>query len=237
MEKRHTPRWILAGWIAIAVVAAIRLTPVANASHSHTGWDQRHISTIHTASSGTTPGSQDEEYCVVSFTSSLSASTFAPFLQETLTGLDFSIIWDGTGDWKIDLWRKAKWCNQYTTAERDTIEIEYRIADSWSECGAGFSCVVSVAPVQDSSGQHQHYRWMNSLLKTSHVSGLDTRARAFINHESGHLFGLRDPEYNGDCMHSVMHNFLYSQLGCTDPVWYPTSSDFTSVKSIMSRTN
>jgi hypothetical protein len=34
-----------------------------------------------------------------------------------------------------------------------------------------------------------------------------------------------------------MHNDLYASLGCTDPVWYPTTSDFVSVRSIADRTN
>jgi hypothetical protein len=237
--RQRLPRWILAGWLAIAIAGVYRFTPVAKASHSHTGSYQIHLANMHNNTvSSTGPGAYDEQYCIVSY-SSLSPTTAANFIQETLTALDSSIIWDGTGNYRIDLWRTQKFCDQYTQSERDTIEIEYRIKDYWTaECGGDiYSCVRQAGPLVDPVSGHTHFRWINSLLKTSHISGLNTRARAFINHETGHIWGLRDPSYYGDCTHSVMHNFLYSSLGCTDAVWYPTSSDFTSVRSVMDRTN
>ncbi|MFP2923741.1 hypothetical protein ACLESO_00725 [Pyxidicoccus sp. 3LG] len=238
-------RWLLAGWMATAAFAGFRFVPTANASHTHTGWDQKHIATIHgndgPAGGGSGPGSLDEEYCIMSSTSGMPASTIAPFIQQTLTQLSFDVIWDGSADWRVDLWRTQKFCNEYSTADRNRIEVEYRVAESWaSVCGGDiYACVTSVSPVTDSSGAHQHYKYMNVHLKREQMAALGStdRARKFINHETGHVLGLRDPNYYGHCMHSVMHNNLYLSLGCTDPVWHPTSSDFASVRNIANRAN
>ncbi|WP_240359221.1 hypothetical protein [Pyxidicoccus trucidator] len=243
--RPRASRWLLAGWMATAAFVGFRFVPAANASHTHTGWDQKHIATIHgndgPAGGGSGPGSLDEEYCIMSETSAMPASTIAPFIQETLAALSFDTIWDGSADWRVDLWRTQKYCNEYSTADRNRIEIEYRVRETWaSVCGGDiYACVTSVSPVTDSSGAHQHYKYMNVHLKREQMAALGstTRARKFINHETGHVLGLRDPEYYGHCMHSVMHNNLYSSLGCTDPVWHPTPSDFASVRSIANRTN
>ena len=65
---------------------------------------------------------------------------------------------------------------------------------------------------------------------------LDERARNFINHETGHVLGLADPRFTGDCMESVMHNALYN---CTQfgYVTYPTASDLASVTRVALRKN
>jgi hypothetical protein len=244
-SRPRVSRWVLAGWMATAAFAGYRFMPTADASHTHTGWDQRHVATIHgnngPASGGSGPGTQDEEYCIMSETSAMPASSIAPFIQETLTQLSFDIVWDGSADWRVDLWRTQKFCNEYATADRNRIELEYRIRESWASlCGGEqYACVTAMSPVTDSSGAHQHYLYMNAHLKREQLAALatTTRARKFINHETGHLLGLKDPDYYGHCMHSVMHNDLYASLGCTDPVWYPTTSDFVSVRSIADRTN
>jgi hypothetical protein len=236
-----TPRWIFAAWLAVAAVVAWRHVPVAYASHSHNGWEQKHISTMH-ANNGTStaPGSQDEEWCLQMHTTAASATTLSNRLQETLTQLAFNQIWDGTGDWNVDIWRKPLQCSQYAQAERSTIEIEYHVRESWTaECGGSiYSCVVFDAPENDPTGDHQHFKWVYSYLKLEHVNGDITRARKFINHETGHILGLMDPQYWGHCSESVMHNDLYREAaGCTSPIWYPSASDFTSVKKIIARTN
>jgi hypothetical protein len=239
-------RWLLAGWMATAALVGYRVMPTANASHPHTGWDQKHIATIHDnngpAGGGSGPGTMDEQYCIMSETSAMPASTIAPFIEETLAKLSFDIVWDGAADWRVDLWRTQKFCNEYGTTARDEIEFEFRIRESWASlCGGEqYACVTSVYPVTDSSGAHQHYKWMNAHLKREQLAALGStdRARKFINHETGHLLGLRDPTSYGECSHSVMHNNLYYYpYGCTDPVWHPTASDFTSVRSVANRTN
>ncbi|NMO21487.1 hypothetical protein HPC49_31695 [Pyxidicoccus fallax] len=231
--------------MATAAFAGVRFVPTAHASYSHNGWDQKHIATIHDnngpAGGGSGPGTYDEEYCVMSETSAMPVSTIGPFIQQTLTQLSFDIVWDGSADWRVDLWRAPKACNEYSTADRNNIEIEYRIRETWaSVCGGDiYACVTSVSPITDATRAHQHYKYMNVHLKREQLAALATthRARKFINHETGHVLGLRDPVSGAECMYSVMTNDLYAHLGCTATVWHPTTSDFVSVRSIANRAN
>ncbi len=235
-SPRGTPRWIALAWMAVLTVIAFHHIPVANANHPHPA--RSHISTIHGNNGSGGPGDQDEQYCIQSHTSAVSGASLGSFIQETLTALDASVIWDGTAGWRVDLWRTSKLCNEYDTATRGTIEIEYQMKDSWADvpmCYPNYSCVVKDNGVVDSVDGHTHYKWAYVYLRRDHAGNFDTRARKLINHETGHVLGLADPRWNGDCPYSVMHNDLYSSMGCTNPVWHPTSNDFSSVTKIADR--
>ncbi|SEL75114.1 hypothetical protein SAMN05444354_10899 [Stigmatella aurantiaca] len=240
LSRRRLPRWIALGWVSVLSFVAWRHVPLAQASHSHNGSYQVHISTIHgNDGTSTTPGPQDEQYCILPLTAAVNATQIANLIEETLAKMGAGQMWDGTGAWRVDLWRAAKFCNQYDSATRATIGIEYQIADSWaSVCGGDlYSCVVQSNPVVDPVNGHTHFKWMYSHLKAQHLSTDVTRARKFINHETGHVLGLKDPSGPNDCSHSVMHNDLYSNYGCLDKVWYPTPNDVASVTKIQDRRN
>jgi hypothetical protein len=235
----RTPRWIALAWVAVMAVVAWHHIPVATANHTHTGSNQLHIATIHgNNGTSTTPGDQDEQYCVQSHTASIDGTRMFNFIEETLAKMGSGYIWDGTAGWRVDLWRTSKFCNGYDTATRGTIEYEYHVKDDWWEvslCQGAYSCVVFDNGVFD--GYHTHYKWGYSYLQTEHVWDYNNRTRKFINHETGHILGLKDPDYYGHCMNSVMHNDLYASMGCTDPTWYPTANDKNSVTRIADRTN
>ncbi len=236
---RGLPRWVAVGWVAVLAVVAWHRIPVALASHSHTGSTQSHISTIHgNNGTSTTPGSLDEQYCIQSHTSTIGYTQMANFIEETLVKMGATYVWDGTAGWRVDLWRASPACNQIPSTTRAGIGTEYHVNTDWTNiplCGTYYSCVVHDNPVYDSTGGHTHYRWMYSYLQAEHVSGFDTRARRFINHETGHVLGLRDPSgYGTDCSESVMHNVLY---GCPSTVWYPTASDKAAVTRIADYAN
>jgi hypothetical protein len=221
-------------------VAITGLAAIAQANHSHDGWVQLHLASIHDNNgTATTPGSLDEEYCVQSHTTQLATTAFADFIEQQLAKRPGK-HWDGAGDWRVDLWRKPKRCDEYTLAERAEIEIEYRVADAWPSvplCGnTQYSCTVLSKPMIDPTGDHQHYQWAVVHFQTRHVKALDERARSFVNHETGHVLGLADPRFAGDCVESVMHNALY---GCTQfaYVTYPTTRDLASVARIALRQN
>lgn len=226
--------------LLLALGSAAAVSESALASHPHSGWHQLHISTMHENGPGTTgPGPQDEEYCTQSYTADVSSSALAGYIENVLVKMPGK-QWDGAADYRVDLWRTPKFCDQYTPAERALIEIEYQVASAWPNvplCGnTQFSCTVLSKPTVDPSGQHQHYDWAVIHFQSRHVRGLDSRARNFINHETGHVFGLADPRFRGDCEESVMHNALY---GCTqfDYVVYPTARDLASVTRIAKRQN
>ena len=90
-------------------------------------------------------------------------------------------------------------------------------------CQGYYSCVVADNAVWDSVGGHTHYNWMYVRFQLEHIYNTTVeRQRKFINHETGHVLGLRDPPARAPtARHSVMHNDLY---GCNYSVWYPTSS-------------
>jgi len=230
----HSPRWIAMAWVAVLSVVAWRHVPVAHASHSHTGSTQLHISTIHgNNGTATTPGSLDEQYCIQSHTSTISQTQMANFIEETLVKMGTASMWDSTNNWKVDLWRATPACNLIDSTARASIGTEYHINTDWTNiplCGTYYSCVVHDNPVYDATGGHTHYKWMYSYLQAEHVNGYGTRARKFINHETGHVLGLKDPAgYGTDCQDSVMHNDLY---GCPSTVWYPTANDRAAVTRI-----
>lgn len=223
------------------LVSVLAISAAAQASHTHNGWLQLHISTIHDNNgTATTPGSLDEDYCVSSHTSAVSTTALGNFIENVLTKRTGQ-MWDGAAGWNVDLWRTAKKCEDYPSAERAAIGTEYHVADAWPNvplCGnTTYSCTVLSKPTIDSTGKHQHYEWAVIHFQARHVSALDERARSFINHETGHVLGLRDPaSFGGDCEESVMHNGLY---GCTafNYVTYPTARDLASVARISRRQN
>ena len=235
-----TPRKL---WLVSSIVAAASVmlgVVAAHASHSHDGWLQLHISTIHDNNgTATTPGSLDEDYCVQSHTAAVTTTALADMIETTLTKRPGQ-HWDGAANWRVDLWRAPKRCDEYPAAERAAIEIEYHVADAWPNvplCGnTTYSCTVLSKPTLDASGKHQHYDWAVIHFQARHVKALDERARSFINHESGHVFGLADPRFPGDCEESVMHNALYN---CNQYAYvtYPTARDLASVARISARQN
>jgi hypothetical protein len=229
---RGPARWIAAAWAAVLSVVAWHHIPLASASHTHTGSSQFHIATIHSNDgTSTTPGGQDEQYCIQSQTPAINGTQMADFIQSTLSNQPGK-MWDGAANWRVDLWRTQKACNEYDSATRSTIEIEYQLKDDWWEvsmCGGSYSCVVADKPVWDSVGGHTHYQWMYAYLQTEHVSGYDTPARRTINRMTGHMWGLQS---GTDCaVESVMHS------GCPSTLWYPTAADLAAVTRVADRTN
>lgn len=228
-----TPRWLLIMWlVVIGAALAAQSAPVANASHSDTGSYKKHQALLHwSTGDGNLQGANDEDYCVDSQTGSMSADTAGVRVRDTL--VVGSPHWDGTGNWRMDLWKAPSRCTAYT--DRNWIELEYRVADNWSgTCGGGYaqySCVSHYTPIYTSQYNHYHYTWDNSFLVVTHMDGDYTEYRELINHESGHLFGLLDGNGSSDCPGSLMHNRWY---GCSNwPNWYPSTGDFNSVVAIM----
>jgi hypothetical protein len=84
-SPRGTRHWLFVAWGAVLAVVAARHIPVAYASHSHTGSNQLHIATIHgNNGTSTSPGDQDEQYCAMTHTSTVSSAWLADNVQDTL---------------------------------------------------------------------------------------------------------------------------------------------------------
>lgn len=230
MRRTHSVLLTL-GWFVVIATVIISKAPIAAASHPDNGSPQRHLNKIHANTTGSTSGANDEDYCADSLTSSMSDATAKDIVKRTL--VDLSPHWDGTGNYRIDLWVTANPCLSYS--DRLWIEIEYRVyANASSYCGSdNVSCTYHYGPVN--SGTHSDYSSEIVFLDYQNVDGGEGEYRTTINHESGHVFGLLDPvEGNPQpyCQNSIMHIPYYN---CSYNLPYPSNEDFSSVVNIMNR--
>jgi hypothetical protein len=184
---------------------------------------QNHQAHIHYASSG--HGSWDEDYCAESHSSSVTDSGALTHVRNTLVA-DAGNHWDSTGNWNIDLWQNTTPCDSLTTSEEAAIEIQFHVYDSG---GSGIQSRTDL--------QFGHYYHHSVRLQASHITGSTGSRRGTISHESGHVFGLRDPlgttQATSDCEpadpRSVMHQF--STYGCQawNYIEFPTYFDEATV--------
>ena len=204
----------------------------ASTAHASLSWDgdwQPHVASMHS--------SQSEQYCVQSHTSDIGSTRLADFIEQTLEH-NPGKQWDGLAGGNINFKRTIYNCNHYAADVRATIEVEYHVAYGWSQCdGSYYSCTVHTNPQWDPVGNHTHYVWGVVYFQAPHVIGFDSRAQNFINHETGHILGLTDPDgYGTDCQESVMRNSLY---GCSQYsyVTYPTKLDKAAVTRVANHQN
>lgn len=230
------PRWVAVLWTAVVSLAMVAYAGPAQANHYSV---DRHNHNIHYNTTGTGPGQYDEQFCAESHdTAKVSNSSARSFVNQTLTQMGAGKVWDGLGDYRIDLWVTNNNCTAYDPATRATIELEYHYGWDWSGiCGGStgyYNCVVHDKPVWNPDYGHSDFAWEYTYLVFSSGGQLNDRGRAFINHESGHMFGLLDPAYSGDCRGpSIMHSSVVG-YGCTNWTnWYPSPADFASVLTVM----
>ncbi len=232
-QTSRTPRWISLAWLIILALSILQFAGIANASHRDTGWTRRHNWNIHTASDG--HGSEDEDYC---YQSEITEATNAWWGDKVRMALltspdgDPNKYWDGTGNYRIDLWKTAYPC--YSYADRSWIELEYYLVYSGPSACGGSTCVINDQYVNQTNGNHAHAKRSRGWFRWATIGyGNDTEIRRAVNHESGHMFGLLDPgdgESPATCQSSVMHNQYYS---CWYSYWWPSGGDFTSVRAAM----
>ncbi|MEU7933423.1 MULTISPECIES: hypothetical protein [Micromonospora] len=230
------PVWVPAMWAAVLVAALLVPAGPAHASHPNPS-STRHLHNMHYATSGSSAGANDEQFCVESTdTSKVSHSAARAFVKQTLTEMGSGKVWDGLGNWRIDLWATSSNCTSYPASTRNTIEIEVHYGWDWSaRCGAPvgyYNCVEHDNPVWDAAQGHYDSQWAYVFLVFSSGGRLDNVGRGFINHEFGHVFGLADD--NGNCNPpSLMHSTVVG-YGCGNWTnWYPSPSDFQSVLNVM----
>jgi hypothetical protein len=240
-DARRTPLWIRLGWAAVALLTAGVLAPAAQASHHNTDATQTHVNNMHYGSQGSqsAPEARDEQYCGEVYANShLTHGQATDFLRNTLVSQSTEKVWDGTGGYRIDLWLAPNPCTSYPQEERNSIELEYHYAADWShKCGGSvgyYNCAESQGPVWNADYGHTDFQWKVMRMVDSSGGQLNERGRAFINHETGHAWGLLDPRWEGDChTPSIMHG-VRSGYGCENwQNWWPSSHDFASVVASM----
>lgn len=200
-------------------------------SLTHNGPDQAHLHSMHST--------QSEQFCVQSHTSDVSSSGLAAYIEQVLEHTPGK-QWSGLAGGNIAFKRTNYNCEHYPSDTRATIELEYHVAYGWDPCGGSYySCTAFDNAVWDAAGGHTDYQWSYVYFQAPHVIGLDARAKNFINHETGHVLGLTDPdddEIGIDCRESVMRNALYD---CDQYAYvnYPTSIDKAAVTRVSYRQN
>ncbi|HEX8076316.1 MAG TPA: hypothetical protein VF511_00765 [Chthoniobacterales bacterium] len=104
----------------------------------------------------------------------------------------------------------------------------------FNQISTAVNCTFHYDPVVwSASGTHTHY---SSEIIFFNPNGVST---TIINHESGHIFGLLDPnttdgEPATQCQSSIMHLPWYVG-SCAYTGSTPTSSDFSSVERLINQ--
>ena len=75
----------------------------------------------------------------------------------------------------------------------------------------------------------RNYTYAFVRFKTSHLNGSVALYHHAVNHETGHILGLKDPNYYGHCTDSVMHSKYY---GCATDRQWPSGADRTRATNI-----
>jgi hypothetical protein len=105
-------------------------------------------------------------------------------------------------------------------------DVQYRIRANQSVNGCGsVSCVAHYSPTWNASWGHNDFGLSIAFMRTDHLYP------HAVNHETGHVLGLKDPEMQGDCPTggSIMHSRFN---GCTVDYAYPTYNDRFNVEYI-----
>lgn len=229
------------------------LWPSGEASANHPWYtsNPKHLYYQHQDSPG--HGSTDEDLCVDDLGGSVGDASLFSMVYDTLLGV--SPKWDmmNATDTRVDIWP----VNPSSVGPCGSLylpQIEIRVyADHPNEpswCGTS-SCVDFDGAIPSVNPRHHQYSIV--YFVGAHVPSWNVAEyRRNINHEFGHVWGLKDPDYTnqfyGGCFsswgvyyYSVMHQYLYdpannyygycnSSGGYSVPyISYPQGADYENV--------
>ncbi|HEY0641536.1 MAG TPA: hypothetical protein VGD67_28235 [Pseudonocardiaceae bacterium] len=211
--------------VVLLGLSTVLLAPPAEAHHP-TGW--------YLASMRSLP--QTEQYCVEDRYTSAAHSYVLNEVRNTLIVENTAWNWDLKRGGKVDfrtVYTPCRDLNSGTVPTRNEVEIEYHVEDTITTapaaCG-GTSCAAPAGPSWAGPLGRTEYTWYNVWLRGSLIkAGGDTR-RHVVNHETGHVLGLRDGD--GSCPSSIMHPSYYGCPGNGNPAW-PTALDHETVNRLI----
>lgn len=150
--------------------------------------DQRHISSMHTTN-------LDEPYCWQDDTTLLTSGEIRDILKGVLIDNNTSVNWDNVdGRNKVNLvsFGSVDICAAFFSGET---YIQYIVKDggvngnSLTQHWPGTKTCYDVP-----GGEHCHFRHQHVTLEADEIEPDDGGTRHVINHETAHVFGLRDPD-------------------------------------------
>ncbi len=210
---------------AILVAAALffgtnLLAPLIRAAEvqaSHPHASPLHIGTVHNW--------QHEDFCAGVRDGSIADSAVFNQLRQALYLDNPAEDWHGVASDRVYFMPYSTPCPNL--ANRHDIQIEYWVVSGG--CAGGTACVALYDPYWNAAVGHTDYSWALVTFKTMHFTNGPALAHHIINHETGHVLGLKDPDYSGHCVDSVMHSTYY---GCSTNREWPSPADRQTATTI-----
>ena len=239
-----SPRpWQMLYLLLGALIAVGLWISVASSATEHHRKPYFHITTLHGGVENT---------CSESHYASLNETNMRNRVANALGG-NGSLDWNGVGG-GIDIRLEGTYCAGLSSSTRYTMDLEYHgyltgsqalkdlCRDRYGNPSDGTtSCAVAYARTYRANGGYLHAGYYRMYLQSDWL-GTDTvydnaEWRHVINHESGHAFGLDDPNgttYQERCAgqnDSVMHSTF--EYGCDKDLEWPWQPDRDSVNIII----
>ncbi len=215
-------RWtakVVAGVLLGMAVRAFAPTPQSEASHPFI--PHQHI--------GSMNGVETENVCVEIADDSITFAFARQIIEGTLVLDNPSEDWNGLKSGRVDFFVESEPCIRGF----GVIEMRYDVRQApWlEECGPGSGiCADWSDPYPDPVSGHDEYLYGRVYLTTS-VLRDPFQYRRVIDHETGHVLGLKDggPDYDGtECTGSIMHAY-----GCDNVPEWPSAEDRASVGALI----
>ncbi len=184
------------------------------ASHPHSS--PLHIGTMHNWA--------HEDFCAWVRDGSIAHSTVVNQLRQTLYLDNPAEDWDGLAADRVYFMPYSGSCPNL--ANRNDIQIEYWVVNGGCGPPDYRSCVALYDPYWNGAMGHTDYFWASVTFNTYRLTSGRAMYHHIINHETGHVLGLKDPDYYGQCVDSVMHSAYY---GCGVEREWPSGADRQTV--------
>ncbi len=186
----------MVGLLALTVLAVLAVA-------CHGLGDRRHVSTMHTTN-------LDEPYCWDDDTNLLTADEIRDILKAVLIDDNQSRNWDNVdGRGKVDLvsFGSLDICADIFPAET---YIQYIVVNGGVGGNSQTQHMMNSRTCSDvPGGEHCHFRHQHVTLEAEEIDPNDAGTKHVINHETAHVFGLRDPDSPVESVSQDLTTCLY----------------------------